>query len=189
MRIVLVFSKKCGYCLWFKKNKKLAFANHPDRGGKTEIMQEINAEYDYLFKLVKYIHKDHNGKTYEKKAEKKDFSTEDLEDVFKNIINKIINFNCKIELCGRWLWVFNAFNYKKQLKDLGFFYCSNKKAWAWCEPEDLSNNKHKLTLDEIRKIHGSEVIKEEDQKEQPKRPDNKKVIAITKNNYAVAVRW
>lgn len=26
--------------------KKLAFQNHPDRGGDTKVMQKINAEYD-----------------------------------------------------------------------------------------------------------------------------------------------
>ena len=30
--------------------KKLAFQYHPDKGGSTEIMQEINNEYDKLIK-------------------------------------------------------------------------------------------------------------------------------------------
>jgi curved DNA-binding protein CbpA len=34
-----------------KQYKKLVFANHPDRGGRVEDMQEINAEYEKLFKL------------------------------------------------------------------------------------------------------------------------------------------
>ncbi|PXV66842.1 hypothetical protein CLV62_104103 [Dysgonomonas alginatilytica] len=33
--------------------KKLALANHPDKGGKTETMQEINNEYDILFSIWK----------------------------------------------------------------------------------------------------------------------------------------
>ena len=32
-----------------KQYKKLAFQNHPDRGGKTSDMQEINAEYCLLY--------------------------------------------------------------------------------------------------------------------------------------------
>ena len=32
--------------------KKLAFKNHPDRGGNTETMQQINAEYDALLKSI-----------------------------------------------------------------------------------------------------------------------------------------
>ena len=31
----------------------LTLANHPDRGGSTEAMQQINAEFDRLFKIWK----------------------------------------------------------------------------------------------------------------------------------------
>ena len=31
-----------------KRYKKLAFENHPDRGGNTETMKAINNEYDFL---------------------------------------------------------------------------------------------------------------------------------------------
>ena len=31
--------------------KKLARENHPDAGGKVEVMQEINCEYDALFPI------------------------------------------------------------------------------------------------------------------------------------------
>ena len=139
--------------------KKLAFAHHPDRGGKVEDMQAINAEYDELYKRVKNVHKSANGKTYTKQESKND-----IPDKFRDMINAIIAFNCKIELCGAWLWVFNAFQYKKKLKELGFFYCSNKKAWAWTD--NPTKNKHKLTLEEIRRLHGSEVIREEEEKQQ-----------------------
>lgn len=36
-----------------KQYKRLAFQNHPDRGGKTSDMQEINAEYEDLFSRLK----------------------------------------------------------------------------------------------------------------------------------------
>ncbi|MGN1053276.1 MAG: molecular chaperone DnaJ [Candidatus Scatosoma sp.] len=135
--------------------KKLAFEHHPDRGGNVEDMQRINAEYDELFKTVRNVHQAADGKTYTKKEE-----PADVPDNFRKIINAIITFNCRIELCGSWLWVFNGYTYREQLKNLGFFYCSNKKAWAWTD--NPTNNKHKLTLDEIRRLHGSEVIREED---------------------------
>lgn len=34
-----------------KEYRKLALANHPDKGGNTEVMQEINVEFDVLFKI------------------------------------------------------------------------------------------------------------------------------------------
>ena len=36
-----------------KQYRKLALANHPDKGGRTEVMQEINIEFDVLFKIWK----------------------------------------------------------------------------------------------------------------------------------------
>lgn len=36
--------------------KRLALANHPDHGGSTEVMQEINAEYDMLFPVYRAKH-------------------------------------------------------------------------------------------------------------------------------------
>ncbi len=49
-----------------RQYKTLAFKHHPDRGGKVEDMQRINAEYDELYKRVKNIHETADGKTYEK---------------------------------------------------------------------------------------------------------------------------
>lgn len=43
--------------------KKLAFAHHPDRGGNTADMQQINNEYDELLKRVKNVHATADGKT------------------------------------------------------------------------------------------------------------------------------
>ena len=39
-----------------RQYKALAFKHHPDRGGKVEDMQAINAEYDALFARVKNVH-------------------------------------------------------------------------------------------------------------------------------------
>lgn len=140
-----------------RQYKALAFRHHPDRGGNKEDMQRINAEYDELYKRVRNIHETADGKTYEKQTENQ---ANAVPDNFREIINAIIGFDCVIELCGSWLWVFKAYAYRQQLKDLGFFYCSNKKAWAWTDSP--YNNKFHLSLDDIRRLHGSEIIKGEE---------------------------
>ena len=142
-----------------RQYKTLAFKYHPDReGGSVSAMQRINAEYDELLKAVRNVHKTADGKTYTKKEE----SRADVPDRFKEIINAIIGFHCKIEICGLWIWVFNAYPYRRQLKELGFFCCSKKQAWAWAE--EPTENRHKLTLEEIRRLHGSTVIKDDEEK-------------------------
>ena len=143
-----------------RQYKALAFKYHPDReGGSVQAMQRINAEYDELKKRVGNVHETANGKTYTRT------DAADVPDNFRKIINAIITFDCRIELCGSWLWVFNAYAYRKQLKDLGFFWCSNKKAWAWTE--NPGENKYRLSLEEIRRLHGSEVMKEDTKKQIP----------------------
>ena len=140
--------------------KKLAFEHHPDRGGKVEDMQRINAEYDGLLKTVGNVHQTKDGKTYTKERRA------DIPDRFKEIINAIINFNCRIEICGSWIWVFNAYAYREQLKALGFFWANSKKAWAWTE--EPTESRFHYSLDQIRRMHGSEVIREEEAEEQKK---------------------
>lgn len=39
-----------------REYKRLALENHPDRGGDTAVMQEINAEYDAAFSRLKVAH-------------------------------------------------------------------------------------------------------------------------------------
>lgn len=136
-----------------KQYKKLAKQYHPDLNGgaTTEIMQEINKEYDLLFERVKNKHVNADGETYEK-------ATAETSEQFRNIINSIINFNIDIEIIGVWVWCFNSYEYREQLKALGFKYASKRKAWCWHSGE-YSSRKSKKTLDEIRETYGSETIK------------------------------
>lgn len=84
-----------------KQYKQLAVKHHPDKGGNTADMQEINAEYDRLFELLKNTHKNAEGQTYTTQTE----TTETAND-FKEIIEKLIRFNgIHIEICGSWVWV------------------------------------------------------------------------------------
>ena len=131
--------------------KKLVFKHHPDRGGRTEDMQQINAEYEELLKTVGSTRRNKDGNTYQKT----DFNAES--DRFREIINKIINYNITVEICGTWIWCTNAYQYKTQLKEIGFFWCSSKKAWAWAENPET--NGFRVSLDRIREMYGSEIIK------------------------------
>ena len=47
-----------------KQYKTLAFKYHPDKGGTTEQMQQIHAEYDELLKRVRNVHETAGG-TYQ----------------------------------------------------------------------------------------------------------------------------
>ena len=134
----------------------LCMNNHPDRGGRTSDMQEINAEYEWLFERLKNIHETADGRTYTA-AE----STTETPEEFMNIINRIIGLDgIIIELIGTWIWVTgDTYRCKESLKAAGFKWCGKKKAWSWHRPEDAKISKKKFTLDEIRSKFGSEEIK------------------------------
>lgn len=135
-----------------KQYKKLAKQFHPDlHEGTVEIMKEINAEYDELFKRVKNKHVTADGETYEKE-------TTETSEEFRTIINSIIKFNIDIEIIGTWVWCFNSYEYRNQLKELGFKYAAKKQAWCWHSGE-YKARRSKKTLAEIRAKYGSETIK------------------------------
>ena len=141
-----------------KEYKKLAKQYHPDlHKGTDEIMKEINAEYDIAFEKVKNYHTTADGETYEK-------ATGETSEQFRNIINSIINFNIDIEIIGTWVWCFNSYEYKDQLKALGFKYSSNRKAWCW-HSEKYRATRSKKSLTEIRSIYGSDTIRKKEELE------------------------
>ena len=142
-----------------KAYKKLAKQYHPDlnNGTTNDIMKEINNEYNVMFERVKNHHTTADGKTYEK-------ATNETSEEFINIINKIINFNIDIEIIGTWVWCFNSYEYRVQLKDLGFKYVASKKAWCWHTGEHKAR-RSKKTLAEIRATYGSDTIKTKEEQD------------------------
>lgn len=141
-----------------KQYKKLAFENHPDRGGNADTMKKINIEYDELFKKLKNVHKNAKGETYETK-------TAEPPEMFKNIIEKIIMFNgVEIEMIGAWIWLTgNTYPHREQLKELKFRFSNSKKAWYFHNDGYIRKTKKRYTLDEIRDLYGVEKIKNKPQ--------------------------
>ena len=135
--------------------KKLAMQYHPDCGGSTEAMQTVNAEYDDLFEILKNIHTNIKGETYQTTTE-----TTKTPEEFKDIINQIIHFEgCQIEIIGSWLWVSGAtFQYKSILKELKFTWCNNKKAWTFHTDNYKKKSKKQYSLDTIREMWGSQQV-------------------------------
>ncbi len=141
-----------------KQYKQLALKHHPDLGGNTADMQQINSEYDILFEKLKNTHSTAEGKTYTVSKE-----TTETPEEFKNIINVLINLaGIKIELCGSWLWITgNTKEHKEVLKSLHFRWSKSKLAWYYHTEDYKKSSKKSYSLDEIRDLYGSETIKSE----------------------------
>ena len=135
-----------------KQYRRLAMAHHPDRGGSTVIMQQINAEHDALFEVLK---KQHNA------AADEYHQTAETAAEFRDIIEALLKLDgLVIELAGRWLWIGgDTKKHKEALKAAGYRWSSNKKLWYW-RHEEKGHKWHRgtKTMSEIRRKYGSQVF-------------------------------
>ena len=152
-----------------KQYKELLKQYHPDNAnGSTEATQEINAEYDRLFKVLKDKHESKQTKTDGAKADfnanKYDFEADEK---LREVLQKIISFeNINIEIVGCWLWVDgNTYPYRNDLKEIGFKWASEKKKWYFHTDPFRKRSKRKLSMDDIRNLYGSTEVQTEQRKQ------------------------
>lgn len=152
-----------------KQYKELLKQYHPDNpNGSTEATQAINAEYDKLFKQLKNKHESKQTSTDGAKA---DFNTNkydfEADEKLREVLQKIINFaNINIEIVGCWIWVDGAtYEYKNELKALGFKWASEKKKWYFHTEAFRKRSKRKLSMDDIRNLYGSTEVQTEERKQ------------------------
>lgn len=138
--------------------KKLAMQYHPDRPeGSTVIMQEINAKFSMLCKVL----------PSKAQAAGRETSTEERQndinnaERFRDVLISIIHLEgLDIEICGSWIWIGgNTKEWKAELKAAGFFWASKKAMWYWRAEEYKSHGKKSTTMEDIRTKYGSEKIK------------------------------
>lgn len=145
-----------------KQYKELLKLHHPDNGGNVSEMQEINAEYDRLFRILKSQHESNNFNCGDKKSNYSSIKYDFAEDEkLREMLNKIIHFNnVEIELIGAWTWVSgNTYAHKKELKTLGFKWASQKKMWYWHSEAFRKRSRKTLSMDDIRGYYGSTNVR------------------------------
>jgi hypothetical protein len=81
--------------------------------------------------------------------------------VFQDILNEIIHFNMNIEIIGFWIYATSSYDYKDQLKELGFWFSSKHKAWVF-NGGSKKRRASKYSIDEIRRAYGSDTVSEEE---------------------------
>lgn len=150
-----------------KQYKELLKTHHPDNGGNVADMQEINAEYDRLFKVLKDKHESKQTNTDGAKADFNNYKYDfEADEKLREVLQKIISFaNINIEIVGCWLWVDgNTYEYKDTLKALGFKWAREKKKWYFHTEAFRKRSKRKLSMDDIRSYYGSTEVKADDTK-------------------------
>jgi hypothetical protein len=134
--------------------KKLAKQYHPDLGGDTATMQEINKEY--AFASAKAIK---GANLSEEETENEILSSE----AYRSAIEQIIHLDgITIELVGYWIWVTgDTYPVRATLKQAGYMFAPKKLAWYFRTAEYKVSQSSGKSLDEIRNKYGSEILNED----------------------------
>ena len=125
--------------------KKLLIKYHPDNNHNldtTDVMQEINSEYDQLLNHFKDNHTNTQTETELKKT--------------LNEVIKLHATNITIELVGTWIWISGkTYPIKDKLCELHFKFSSKRKMWYW---GTRSPGYHvQMDMDSIRSKYGSVI--------------------------------
>ena len=131
--------------------RRLAMKHHPDRGGSVVVMQEINAEYDALFAILKDAHN----------ATPKARQTTETPEEFRLIIDRLIKLSgLVVELCGSWLWISgNTKQHRDELKKAGCRWSHSKTMWYWRHEENGYHGRGGNTsIGDIRNKYGSQIF-------------------------------
>jgi len=143
------------------KYRDLIKANHPDNGGDTEIMKQINLEYKKAFDILK------SGAHLDDKTDNKEKVkwNEAEDEALRAALYNIIHLDgLNIEIVGCWIWVDGAtYLHKDELKTAGYKWSSNRKKWHFAPYESAWHKGNKKSFDEIRRKYGSSEVETESQ--------------------------
>ena len=137
------------------KNMYLALVkkHHPDCGGSTEDMAEINAEWDYLKTHHYNIHTSASGSVYtDEKQDVPDWATAHYPD----IVVTLLKMGLDVEICGSWIWISGrTWEHVDELKQMGARYASRKKRWFIGEGK---RSRFHYSMNKIRDMYGTSGV-------------------------------
>lgn len=141
-----------------REYRRLAKLHHPDTGGNTEDMKQINAEYERLFAILSRQEAQERPQgEQEYKDTTEDKAAEDK--AIRAVLDALAGIDADVEIIGSWVWVTRgSFQNKELLKALHFRYASRKRAWYFHADEYHRRSKKEVTLEQIREKYGSQKV-------------------------------
>lgn len=129
----------------------------------SDIMNEVKKQYeDLLYSLGVEYNKQIDEQNKELPADRQKEHFDAKKDTFAETLEKVVNFNMSIEIIGQWIWCFESYEYREQLRELGFWYTANKKAWVYSgKPKKYIRSRN--SINDLRKKWGSEQIREREE--------------------------
>lgn len=139
--------------------KRLARELHPDMGGTTEAMQELNrqwADYQANFAKTNARKRQQDAHAEGKKSAADYHDMDALAEELRIKIEFGLNLSgVDVELMGLWVWLTgNTKEHKESIKAQGFKWAKEKEAWYFAGVPTF--NRQRRSLDEIRNMHGSQ---------------------------------
>lgn len=133
--------------------RRLCFIHHPDVGGDTATMQQLNAAYHNALKTFHgQTSKGNDGKdhTY--------YYNEEVEQAVMDKINELLALqlpNVDILLVGTWIWVTGDTRpVKDQLKAIGLKWHSKRSKWFFHTKSYRRRYNDKASFNDLCEIYG-----------------------------------
>ncbi len=140
--------------------RNLARQHHPDHGGDTTTMQEINRQWaDFQANHANRSERQRQTDAHAagRKTAADYHNLDEVTEILRAKIMYALNLGLEVELCGLWLWVTGDTRpHKEELKAEKFLWSPDKSAWYY--PGIPSFNRTRRTMDEIRQMHGSTIF-------------------------------
>ncbi|GHT72309.1 hypothetical protein FACS1894110_26690 [Spirochaetia bacterium] len=144
-----------------KRYRELLKQYHPDHAGPEGEAATVGIIKEFNNFLNGFMSNSFNSYY----ADKEWKPAADAVNPFQEILQKIIDLDCEIEIIGYWIYCFNSKEVREELKALGFWFSGKHKAWVY-SGKPKKGRASKETLDEIRAKKGSQKIdREKEEKE------------------------
>jgi len=140
--------------------RKLAMENHPDRGGDTAVMQEINAQYQRALKRC-----DGQKSTGSDGAEHTYRYDEAVEREVAEALAKIlrVKMHADVAVIGTWIWIVGETKpVKEELKALGCIWHNKRVAWYWRPADAKAYKRSRGGLEHLAAQYGAKVFRTDD---------------------------
>jgi len=155
-----------------KRYRQLAMKHHPDRGGDTATMQEINRQYQSALKHCDgQTNKGSDGKqhTYHYNEAAETELAEKIDELLKLKLAGI-----EIALIGLWIWITGDTKpHRQALKDAGCRWHSKRACWYWQNTGYVGRSK--ASLQELADKYGYKAYEFDDERRDAKKDKAKRI--------------
>lgn len=143
-----------------KMYRELASKHHPDHGGNTSDMQEINNEWDELKPtLPRFCTKQaQQGRQQYQQQQDANSAAKAAQDAeaAKMAAELAKCPGLQFDVVGSWIWADTDYRYTAELDRLGFRWSKNRSKYYWHPEGDSSRRNRRASYEEIyQKYNGS----------------------------------